>query len=428
MGKESDRTGSFMDSDDVTITTVEENEPIAKHDGAKRQGGDPMVFKQLKENERLDRGVVNSVWNQEFLNYSISHQQHSFLDHCPLLLEMGNGQRITGDDNLNLRLHGFWNIPVMGRFENYGRRQPVQCRKNWIKSATLNFEVDKKELYWEQRARANWLKNDDCNSNFSTVMPPRGKGKNDIGILRRKKKFTSEEVGWAVKPLSLMRASREYGSNVSDENRSDVRRILEVGRSTNPEKYLGLSSLVEVRRKTWVSRVYFGVIEQSKRRRNEAHCQEFEDANRRLLPLSSNGGAIIRHKEGQVMGSCMRVIQRITSAFAAEATAAIHSMDLALDLGFSSIIVEGDSRAAITKLFSDEEDAYEISALIYEGKRLAQNLHACRFRFSLRSSNIAAHQLETMEDLLEEDRLWVETVPRQLEAQVAADSRCIDPP
>ncbi|PPD84883.1 hypothetical protein GOBAR_DD18179 [Gossypium barbadense] len=30
----------------------------------------------------------------------------------------------------------------------------------------LNLEIDKEELYWEQRARANWLKMGDCNMMF----------------------------------------------------------------------------------------------------------------------------------------------------------------------------------------------------------------------------------------------------------------------
>lgn len=30
----------------------------------------------------------------------------------------------------------------------------------------LSLEADKEELYWEQRAKANWLKNGDRNTNF----------------------------------------------------------------------------------------------------------------------------------------------------------------------------------------------------------------------------------------------------------------------
>lgn len=37
--------------------------------------------------KRLDRRVVNSHWLTLFLEYSIEHLPHSFLDHCPLLIQ-----------------------------------------------------------------------------------------------------------------------------------------------------------------------------------------------------------------------------------------------------------------------------------------------------------------------------------------------------
>ncbi|KAL4362372.1 hypothetical protein GQ457_04G010120 [Hibiscus cannabinus] len=108
---------------------------------------------------------------------------------------------------------------------------------------------------------------------------------------------------------------------------------------------------------------------------------------------SSWSGVIICDNQGHVLGACRRKALRIPSPFAAEAMSLIHAISLAGDLGFHSVIFEGDSLALIKKLNSDAFDFSEISALVWEAKGLARNLHACRFLFIPRGGNQAAHAL-----------------------------------
>lgn len=37
--------------------------------------------------ERIDRGVANDGWFQQFPQYSLRYLPHSFSDHCPLLID-----------------------------------------------------------------------------------------------------------------------------------------------------------------------------------------------------------------------------------------------------------------------------------------------------------------------------------------------------
>ncbi|MFQ6649723.1 hypothetical protein Gotur_023098 [Gossypium turneri] len=46
----------------------------------------------------------------------------------------------------------------------------------------------------------------------------------------------------------------------------------------------------------------------------------------------------------------------ISSSFAAEAVAALQALNLVRDLGFSNIMLEGDSLSTITKLRTKEDD------------------------------------------------------------------------
>ncbi|XP_039013482.1 uncharacterized protein LOC120143162 [Hibiscus syriacus] len=95
----------------------------------------------------------------------------------------------------------------------------------------------------------------------------------------------------------------------------------------------------------------------------------------------------------------------------------------AVDLGFRDVIVEGDSKAVISKLSSETTDYSEISALVWEVKGNARGLHACTYRHIHQSGNKTAHLLATLNNEDEDNRFWVEEAPRSVEEQASEDVR-----
>ncbi|KAK9030331.1 hypothetical protein V6N11_031759 [Hibiscus sabdariffa] len=101
--------------------------------------------------------------------------------------------------------------------------------------------------------------------------------------------------------------------------------------------------------------------------------------------------------------------------------ALVRAISLANDPSFFSVIFEGDSLSIIKKMNSVVHDFSIISALIWEAKGMARNLHACHFLFIPRGGNQSAHAL-VGESLLDSmDHFWVEDVPSLVMHFVDAD-------
>ncbi|KAE8669916.1 hypothetical protein F3Y22_tig00112215pilonHSYRG00326 [Hibiscus syriacus] len=97
--------------------------------------------------------------------------------------------------------------------------------------------------------------------------------------------------------------------------------------------------------------------------------------------------------------------------------AAVHAVKFAVELGFHSVFIEEDSRGVIAKLQYSSPDLSEISASTWEVKIISNQIHACVFQFISRDENKVAHLLVANSNL----------GPREVEIQVAENSRLIDP-
>ncbi|MBA0779503.1 hypothetical protein Gotri_003753, partial [Gossypium trilobum] len=82
---------------------------------------------------------------------------------------------------------------------------------------------------------------------------------------------------------------------------------------------------------------------------------------------------VIKSAYGQVLGSGMMIDLHILDAFSVEALASIQSLQLALNMRFTMVEVEGDSRTVILRIMKEKEDKSYISAYIVDARFLAKS-------------------------------------------------------
>ncbi|XP_040951531.1 uncharacterized protein [Gossypium hirsutum] len=162
--------------------------------------------------KRLDQGVATLNWVNLCPNYQLEHLTHSFLDHCFILLDTLGKQRVLDiknkpfwfeakwclEDSFEEEVRRIWN-DISGSVPDKLRRLGQQLQR-WNSSKaigkkknreileerlnclyeleptdeilgeiidiqlSLNLEANQEEIFWEQQARVNWLKNSDRNT------------------------------------------------------------------------------------------------------------------------------------------------------------------------------------------------------------------------------------------------------------------------
>ncbi|GMI92190.1 hypothetical protein HRI_002888300 [Hibiscus trionum] len=211
-------------------------------------------FEETNIRERLDRGVANNAWWSCHPHFILSHLAHSFSDHCPLLVntspntdnkahwhfkfeaawileescesEVANLWAVStgtlpdrlrfvglGLDNWFRKLRASRKITkrsLMKRLEELVGLYPTDEILGEIEEVklSLNLEADKYELYWEQRARANWLRNGDKNTAFFHRHATQRKKQNRI------LKLTNDAGATHSSPDFMEVTAREYFQNL----------------------------------------------------------------------------------------------------------------------------------------------------------------------------------------------------------------------
>ncbi|GMI80897.1 hypothetical protein like AT3G25270 [Hibiscus trionum] len=142
----------------------------------------------------------------------------------------------------------------------------------------------------------------------------------------------------------------------------------------------------------------------------------------------SVSGVVVRDEGGHLLGACHHRTARVQSTFAAEAFAMVHGLEFAADLGFSSVVVEGDSRTIIKRLKSSAPDYSEIGPIVSTAKSIKDRFARCWFRQVCRSMNRAAHALARIGMDSSDDRFWIEEALPAVVSYVAEDRRNLESP
>ncbi|KAA3483658.1 reverse transcriptase [Gossypium australe] len=187
-------------------------------------------FLETNIRERLDRGLTNMNWMSMFPKANIQHLVHSTSDHCPLLITTNKEENRskwetfkfeawlvmeetfevevklmweTASDDLLQKLEyrkiGLKKWATRIRLSRKRKKELLTSKLSDLMEAEradnnlaelidaklqLNFEIDKDESYWKQKARVNWLKLGDRNTTFFHSVATQKRRKNCIQMLQ----------------------------------------------------------------------------------------------------------------------------------------------------------------------------------------------------------------------------------------------------
>ncbi|GMI69903.1 hypothetical protein HRI_000659600 [Hibiscus trionum] len=205
--------------------------------------------------ERLDMGMANSSWLSTFPSHSVKHLSHTISNHYPILISTTDS-RIARDVSLAFKFDANWILEgdVEGIIQSTWSESEGDfvsklsvvsyALKNWCRTLNskrkisadaltsrleqlssedpsddnlaeilevklaLNMESDKDELFWEQRARANWFQKGDKNTSFFHKWASFRKRKNTIRRLKR------NDDTWVENELDLLELAKDHFGSI----------------------------------------------------------------------------------------------------------------------------------------------------------------------------------------------------------------------
>jgi ribonuclease HI len=133
-----------------------------------------------------------------------------------------------------------------------------------------------------------------------------------------------------------------------------------------------------------------------------------------LETMEASLGVVIRDELGRPMVSLSQKVPFPGSSTAVEALALRRAMFLAIEMGFYSVIVEGDSEMLVRAVTSLGGSATVYGHVVEDVQYLTQQMTHCEFTYVRRQLNQIAHALARRANSVYDFATWMEAVPSDL--------------
>uniref|UniRef100_A0A7N2RFA1 Reverse transcriptase zinc-binding domain-containing protein n=1 Tax=Quercus lobata TaxID=97700 RepID=A0A7N2RFA1_QUELO len=122
-------------------------------------------------------------------------------------------------------------------------------------------------------------------------------------------------------------------------------------------------------------------------------------------------GAIIRNERGEVMGAMSAKEQQVLDSTEAEVLACRRALEFAIDIGFSELVIEGDSAQVLNSLRSTATNLSRLGHIFDDIQCLMAGLLWVEVKLVSRNANGAPHSLARYAKNIVEDVVWLEDSP-----------------
>ena len=126
---------------------------------------------------------------------------------------------------------------------------------------------------------------------------------------------------------------------------------------------------------------------------------------------ASGVGAVIRNDMGEVMVSLSARGPQVVDSEEAEVLACRRALELAIDLRFPELVIEGDSASVMKNIAGSWPRLSHLGHLYADIHCLVSGLQSVRFTCVHRDANSVAHSLARYARNVDEDIAWVEDSP-----------------
>ena len=126
-------------------------------------------------------------------------------------------------------------------------------------------------------------------------------------------------------------------------------------------------------------------------------------------------GVVMRDDRGNVLAILSQKIALPQSVEMAEALAAKRALQLASEMSFLRVVVEGDCKRVVQALQAPGRSLTMYGHVIEDVRRIGATLQTCSFHHVLREGNALTHSLARRAVLITDTDVWVEELPSDLD-------------